>query len=66
MNISERQSKRLLRVNDVARILNISSSSVYRMVEKRLVTFYKLRSGLRFKEKDIEQYVQDCRTEAIR
>lgn len=45
--------------------LRVSRSAVYRLVEKRLVRFYKTRSGLRFNQADICEYLEVCRIEAI-
>ena len=55
----------LLRVPDVMEWLGISQSAVYRLVDRRLVRFYKTRSGLRFDQTDICEYLQSCRIEAI-
>ena len=54
-----------LTVKDVAALLHISPNSVYRMVEKRVVRFYKIRSGIRFRLKDVEEYMDSCLVEAI-
>lgn len=55
----------LLTVKDVMELFQISQSSVYRMIEKRLVRFYKINSGLRFQRSDIDSYLLSCRTEAM-
>lgn len=55
----------LLTVKDVGVLLSISRASVYRLVEKRLIPFYKLRSGLRFRVEDVESYLDGCRYEAF-
>ena len=55
----------LLDVSDLMRILSISQSSAYRMVEKRIIPFYRIRSGLRFKYSDVQDYLHSCRFEAV-
>ena len=57
--------KTLLTVKDVASILNTSPSSVYRLIDARLVPFHRIRSGIRFRSEDIEGYLTECRVEAI-
>lgn len=54
------KSHEYMLVSEVAELLRISESSVYRMVEKRLVRFFKIRSGLRFRRLDIEEYLESC------
>ncbi len=55
----------LMTVTDVAGYLGISKSSVYRMIEKRVIPFYKIRSGVRFERSDITTYLNQCRYEAF-
>jgi excisionase family DNA binding protein len=58
-------SEALLTVTDVMDLFRVSKSSVYRMIEQRLVPFFKIKSGLRFQRSDIDAYLAQCRTEAI-
>ncbi|OGL77072.1 hypothetical protein A3E97_01595 [Candidatus Uhrbacteria bacterium RIFCSPHIGHO2_12_FULL_47_12] len=65
---SEKQLKnqdQLLTVEELGAYLKISKSSVYRMIERRLIPFFKIRSGLRFDIADVEKYLLSCRTEAM-
>lgn len=65
---SEKQLKnqsQLLTVEELGAYLKISKSSVYRMIERRLIPFFKIRSGLRFDIVDVEKYLLSCRTEAM-
>ncbi|HAU65998.1 MAG: binding domain protein, excisionase family protein [Candidatus Uhrbacteria bacterium GW2011_GWF2_39_13] len=55
----------LMTVKEVANFLKVTPNSVYRMIEKRLVRFYKIRSGLRFMKTDVESYLNSCCVEAI-
>jgi len=67
MTASEAQSRpdRYLDVKELTSVLGISKSSVYRMIERREIAFYRIRSGLRFLKQDIDEYLQSCRFEAI-
>ena len=44
-------------VNDVAKILKLSPRTVYSYVNKGKLKGYKLPSGWRFKEKDIQAFI---------
>ncbi len=57
--------RELMTVKEVAAFLKITPNSVYRMVERRLVRFFKIRSGIRFAKSDIEAYLNQCCVEAI-
>jgi excisionase family DNA binding protein len=52
----------LLTVGEVAAMLRISKTSVYRLKERRLVTFHKVGGGLRFQRSDLEEYLRRQRT----
>lgn len=64
-NETREKKQELLTVQEVSEFLKISRSSVYRLVENRLIPFYKIKSGLRFCRKDLEEYLESCRIEAI-
>jgi excisionase family DNA binding protein len=51
----------LLTVEEVAGFFKISNNSVYRMVESRIIPFYKIIGGLRFKREDLLQYLESQR-----
>lgn len=48
----------LLTVSDVADKLRFSTSQVYKLAEKGKLKAYKLESSLRFKEAEIDDYIQ--------
>jgi len=52
-------------VEEVGKFFRISQSSVYRMIENRLIPFYKIQSGLRFSEDDLIEYLEKCKFESI-
>lgn len=51
----------LLNVQELADLLRVSRTSVYRLVENRAIPFHRLPRGLRFKRNDIDDYLQRCR-----
>ena len=55
-----------LTVPEVAELLRISKSAVYRLVERRVVRFYKIPSGLRFKRVDLDDFLESCCLDAIK
>ena len=52
---------KLLTPNELARALRISKAGVYRLVEKRIMPFYKVKGSLRFDQKDVIDYLQGTR-----
>ena len=54
----------LLQVADVAAWLDISTTSVYRLAERREIPFYRLRGALRFAKEDVERFLARQRVEA--
>ena len=57
---------RLLKVRQVAVILNVSNTAVYRLVERREIPFYRFARKLRFRESEIEEYLKRSRVELIK
>lgn len=45
---------------ELGNYLNLSKSSVYRLVENRLISVYKIRGNLRFSIEDVEKYLSKC------
>lgn len=56
---------KLINIEELMTILNISKSSVYRLVDGRKIAFYKIGGSLRFKEEDILLYLQRSKFESI-
>ncbi|MGI6379097.1 MAG: helix-turn-helix domain-containing protein [Patescibacteria group bacterium] len=57
--------KKLITPEDLMKLLNISKSSVYRLVDKRSIPFYKIGGNLRFSISDIEGYLNKVKIEPI-
>ncbi|MBU0625816.1 helix-turn-helix domain-containing protein [Patescibacteria group bacterium] len=55
----------LLNVRELAALLKVSATSVYRLVERRDIPFVRLPRGLRFSEADVEAFLARHRVEAV-
>ena len=55
----------LLNVDELARLLRLSRTSVYRLVERRLIPFFRLPRGLRFSKTDVEAYLRKTRVNSV-
>ena len=56
----------LLTPQEVAKALRISMPGVYRLVEKRMIPFHRVRRSLRFTEQDIVAFLASSRVESVR
>ncbi len=50
---------------ELAHLLKISKPTVYRLVDKRQIPFFKVGGSIRFDKKDIMCYLQGRRVESI-
>lgn len=55
----------LITPEELASLLRMSKPSVYRLIEKRKIPFYKISGSLRFKISDIKKYIEDARIDSI-
>lgn len=51
----------LLDAAEVARLLSISRTAVYRYAAERRLPHYRLPAGLRFLRRDVDAFLQSCR-----
>jgi excisionase family DNA binding protein len=56
----------LLSPQDVAEILRVSVATIYRLVEKREIRFYKVRGSLRFNQIDVINFLNGHCVESIK
>jgi len=49
---------KLLTVDDVAKVLSVKKSTIYQWVHMRLIPYIKVGRFVRFKEKDIQKWLQ--------
>jgi excisionase family DNA binding protein len=54
----------LITVRELAETLRVSTTSVYRLVERRDIPFHRLPRGLRFRREDVDAYLGKCRVES--
>ena len=54
---------RLLNVRDAARLLSVSTSTLYGWVWQRRIAFVKVGRALRFEKRDLEKFIQSNRIE---
>lgn len=55
--------KALLTVEDVAKLLKVSTATVYELVSDRLIACYRIgtrKGAIRFTEEQVEQYLSAC------
>lgn len=57
--------KNFLSPIEVANFFNISRPTVYRLIEKRQIPFYKIGGNIRFKKKDIINYLEKFHFESM-
>ena len=50
-------TRKLLTLDEVAELLRVSKTSVYRLVERRALRFYRVSGLLRFDNADIEAFL---------
>lgn len=60
------QISKLLTPKDLALILNVSSTTIYRIIEGQQILFYKVGGSIRFRRTDIEDYLNKNRFEPLK
>ena len=58
-------TRKLLTLDEVAELLRVSKTSVYRLVERRALPFYRVSGLLRFDHADIETFLGTGRVEPV-
>jgi PTS system nitrogen regulatory IIA component len=53
----------VLTIKDVAKVLQLSTSTVYKYAEKGKIPSIKIGTARRFTESDIEKYVNTCKVQ---
>lgn len=57
----ERSLPTLLTIDEVAQLFRVSKATVYRMIESRLIPFYKISRAIRFSEEEVIAYLEEQR-----
>lgn len=60
LSMSDKLPK-LLTIDEVAEMFRVSKATVYRMIESRLIPFYKISRAIRFSEDDVVAYLESQR-----
>lgn len=55
----------LLTTDELADMLKISKTGVYRLIARRQIPFYKVMGSIRFNKNDVLSYLQQNRVELI-
>lgn len=58
--------KKLLKLSEVVEYLNVSEITVRRLIDRGKISFYKIGKSLRFREEDIEKYLEDNRFDVLK
>ena len=65
MPVGSRTTIDLLTIGETAELLTISESGARRLIDKRLIPFFKMMGSIRFDKKDVLSYLQNNRIEPI-
>ncbi len=58
-------AQNLITPKELAKLLNISKPSVYRLIDSRALTFHQVGGSIRFLASDISDYLSRVRVEPI-
>lgn len=61
----ENPTKTFFTVEELAKFLSISRASLYRLINKRQFSFYKIGGNIRFRKKDVDEYLEKIRIKPI-
>ena len=56
------KEEKLLKANDVARILNVSRALAYRLIQQGEIPVIRIRHAVRVKPSDLEVFINNCRS----
>lgn len=57
---------KMLSINEIAQMFSVSKATMYRIVDSRKITFYKIGGTIRFTEEDITKYLEANRINPIK
>ena len=61
--MKQEQGEIMLTKDDVMKMLNVSLSTVNRLMTGKDIPFHKMKGNVRFKHSDVEKYIEDTRHE---
>lgn len=50
---------------ELARLLAVSRTTIYRIIEQRRIPFYKINGVIRFKKVDVDRFIESGRIESM-
>ena len=56
----------LLTPRELAAVLKVSLTTVYRLVDRRAIPFHRISRKLRFSTADVDEFVKSSRVETIK
>jgi len=65
MEIGSSTTQKLMTTDELAELLRMSKTSIYRFIEKRTIPFYKIGWKILFDQKDVDAYIAKNRIEPI-
>ncbi|NCN25460.1 hypothetical protein COT94_02120 [Candidatus Falkowbacteria bacterium CG10_big_fil_rev_8_21_14_0_10_37_14] len=65
MNAEANTILQLYSIDQVASLYGVSKITIYRLVETRKITFYKIKGCIRFSEQDIALYLKQNRVDSM-
>lgn len=63
--MSEEGMPRFLTPRELAMLLRLSPTSIYRLIEKRQIPFHRLSGSIRFAREDVEAFIIHGRIESL-
>lgn len=64
--IADKAKEIFLTPEEFAKMLKVSRTTIYRIIDGRKMPFYKINGSLRFKLEDVEEYIACCRFESMK
>ena len=65
MPTNSQPTTELLTPDDVAKMLQISKTGMYRLINKRAIRFYKIMGSIRFEKSDVISFLEGNRVEVV-
>jgi len=56
---------KLYNIDEIAEVMNISKTTLYRLVQTRKIPFYKIKGCVRFSKTDILEYLENHRIKPV-
>ena len=60
---SSDRGRKMLTVKEVAEKIGLSRSKIYQLVKQRKISHYRVAGKISFAERDIDDYLSECRIE---